>query len=395
MKRLVRVIPAVAAAVCMASCSYDTETDSVLTSGNNLVKFSVSAQGTTKGADITTGNISELTAFAFATQDGARSPYFEGIQFTREGTAFNSSAAYYWPDKATLDFFAYSPSSSAQVSAADFRTFTVTPDGTADCDAQVDLVYANTNGKSRDEAVGGSTYGVYGVPLNFRHAESKITVNARNSAQSLKFNITAFKVVYLTKSGTFTYGAAPEGKTADASTDGDGTLNSWDWTYASEPSVANFYQQTSATSAVPAGQTSPLPLTRKGADWILIPQKTGMAAFYTSEDAGAEADGSYIAVNMEIRNNDTNIDTDGKEGLLIYSGWGMWPVAFDWKPGFHYTYTVDLAGGGYYETNQDDINPGKPDLDPILDGALIRFVPVTVTPWDMQDPTDIELEEAE
>ena len=49
-----------------------------------------------------------------------------------------------------------------------------------------------------------------------------------------------------------------------------------------------------------------------------------------------------------------------------------------WNPGYHYIYTVDLAGGGYYEKNNDD----EAGLDPILEGAEIKFVTVTVDEWD-------------
>ena len=39
--------------------------------------------------------------------------------------------------------------------------------------------------------------------------------------------------------------------------------------------------------------------------------------------------------------------------------------------------TIDLAGGGYYETNQDT----DADLDPILEGAEIKFASVSVDGW--------------
>ena len=52
----------------------------------------------------------------------------------------------------------------------------------------------------------------------------------------------------------------------------------------------------------------------------------------------------------------------------------------NWEPGKKYTYTVDLAGGGYFEENQDETTVDA-DLDPILDGAVIKFVSVTVDDW--------------
>ena len=49
--------------------------------------------------------------------------------------------------------------------------------------------------------------------------------------------------------------------------------------------------------------------------------------------------------------------------------------------GKQYTYTVDLAGGGYYENNET----GDEALDPILGGAEIKFVSVTVDDWTVID----------
>ena len=49
-------------------------------------------------------------------------------------------------------------------------------------------------------------------------------------------------------------------------------------------------------------------------------------------------------------------------------------------PGKKYTYTIDLAGGGYYETNQSETTVDE-DLDPILGDAVIKFVTVTVDDW--------------
>ena len=64
--------------------------------------------------------------------------------------------------------------------------------------------------------------------------------------------------------------------------------------------------------------------------------------------------------------------------------WAIWPIGddggatpFNWEPGKQYTYTIDLAGCGYYETNQD----ANADLDPLLEDAIIKFVSVTVDSW--------------
>ena len=42
---------------------------------------------------------------------------------------------------------------------------------------------------------------------------------------------------------------------------------------------------------------------------------------------------------------------------------------------------MDLAGGGYYEDNEDIDDPDDPTLDPLLKDAVIKFVSVTVDEW--------------
>ena len=79
--------------------------------------------------------------------------------------------------------------------------------------------------------------------------------------------------------------------------------------------------------------------------------------------------------------------TFDKYGTYILGGaddyiTAMWPLtALTWLPGHMYTYTIDLASGGYYETDQDS----NVDLDPIFEGAEIKFVTVSVDSWSDAD----------
>ena len=382
---LLRSLFAVSLVMCASSCSKDIEIKDRHTTPENQISFNVNAGSSTRGVDITTGNIRELTATALWKEsvDKTAVLYFNEVPFTRNGLSFVSDFPYYWPQKGVLDFYAFSPSVSDQVdySSSGLNMFKVTPDDAAA--NQVDFIYANTNGKSKSALNNGITYGLYGVPLNFRHTENKVTVKVKNSSETLKFNITGVRLAYLSKSGTFTY-ATIKDNVKDESTDGSGTLNAWDWTFTGEneaPSVSNTYEQSFSEVAIQSGMSTATGLNGT-TDWILLPQTVSMATKYETEETGEPACGSYISLNVEIRNDDQNTDEDGKKGLLIYKGWAMWPVTFDWSPGYHYTYTVDLVGGGYYETNQENINPGTADLDPILDGALITFVPVDICQWE-------------
>lgn len=298
------------------------------------------------------------------------------MQFTKQSTdpvTFTSATKYYWPT-GSLDFYAYSPSTNAQFTKSAFNTFAVTPSTTVS--EQVDLVYACTKGKSKT-----TTAGVAGaVALNFRHTGSKIVVKVKNTAPNLKFEVSGWKVGYLDNSATFTY--------SDENTDGNNSaqLAIGDWSNNDSPAAANTYSvETTSANAVAAnsstanylGASALSATTTEGLNMILIPQTTTAAGAYASTTAGALPTGSYIALKLKIFNN----TTAGEVVADATTKWAMWPVAFTWEPGKKYTYVIDLADGGYWETNNDDDS----GLDPILEGAEIKFVSVTVDDWSASE----------
>ena len=130
---------------------------------------------------------------------------------------------------------------------------------------------------------------------------------------------------------------------------------------------ANTIAASLSTAKFLASAGTPSESTDESLNMILIPQTLTAATAYASTTAGAKPNGSYIALKMVIKNNTTagetvaDATTDGK--------WAMWPIGgYNWEPGKKYTYTIDLAGGGYYETNQEGTDG---NLDAILEGAEI------------------------
>jgi len=381
MKKRLLFLPMVA--IMMAACS-SNETIEVNENKGDLISFRPIVKGVTRAADADLS--SDGTSFnveAFNTGE-TTSPYFSNVTFTNLGRTFTSATKYYWPTN-NLDFYAYSPitedvsgvqkgalsNGDYQIVKTDFKTFTITPSNTVS--EQVDFIYANTNNKGK-----GSTGEV--TTLNFRHAGAKIVVKVKNSAPNLKFVISGWKLGYLDNTATFTYG--------DANTDTqDGAQLAFsDWSENSTQSADNTYSTTFTANAIAASQptayflgntgTPSTSATDESLNMILIPQTLTAATAYASTTAGAKPNGSYIALKMVIKNKteagETVADatTDGK--------WAMWPIGgYNWEPGKKYTYTIDLAGGGYYETNQD----ADTDLDPILEGAEIKFVSVSVDGW--------------
>ena len=364
MKKRLFFLPMVA--IMMAACS-----------SRPIVKGVTRAADADLSSDATSFNVE---AFNTGTTS---SPYFSNVTFTKTSGTFTSATKYYWPTN-NLDFYAYSPTTSGQFVKTDYKTFTITPSATVS--EQVDFIYANTNNKGK-----GSTGEV--TTLNFRHAGAKIAVKVKNSAPNLKFEISGWKLGYLDNTATFTYG--------DANTDTqDGAQLAFsDWSENSTQSADNTYSTTFTANAIAASQptayflgntgTPSTSATDESLNMILIPQTLTAATAYASTTAGAKPNGSYIALKMVIKNN-----TDAGETVADATAdgkWAIWPIGgYNWEPGKKYTYTIDLAGGGYYETNQDT----DADLDPILEGAEIKFATVTVDGWtdrayDVPTPTNL------
>ena len=359
MKKRLFFLPMVA--IMMAACS-SNETIEVNENKGDLISFRPIVKGVTRAADVNTDNLASFVVNA--KKSGEETSYFDNGVFNKSGSVFVSESKYYWPASGPLDFYAYSPSGNAQVNYSGYKTFTVTPSTTiAD---QVDFVFAATMNKSKED------YGASGVPLNFRHTGAKIACNVKNSSTTLKFDVYGWKVGYICPAATFTFSDA----NTDGNNDGSGTtLTLGQWDSRTAASIDTEYESTFSVNQI--GQSG---ATSLDGQMILIPQAITAASGYASGSVGANLNGTYIAVKLKIRNNDsagTIIADDGADGAF----WAIWPIGgYNWEPGKKYTYTIDLAGGGYYETNQD----ADADLDPILEGAEIKFVSVSVDGWTQE-----------
>lgn len=385
-----------AAAVALAACSNDdTITVNQGIEEANTISFNTIVEGQTRAADIKTNNLESFKAYAIV--NGTENVYFAEDEFTKSENTFNSVNKHYWPSSGALDFYAYAPATSSQYTHSTTNTlgFVVTPSTTIS--EQVDLVVANTNDKAKTGAytpTGGSasTYGAAGVPLNFRHAESKVVVRFKNGQSNMKIDVQAFKIVNVDGEATYTYTAA-----SNTSTEGEnGTTLNNQWTdnttytasYTGTPTTANQLAPSTADPVYLQNDGTATTSANEGLSMILIPQTTTAVGAYTATTAGSalEANKSYIAVKMIIRNNDALDDgtgTPNTNGTIIADctgdgNWAIWPVAFTWDPGKKYIYTIDLGDGGYWE--QEKV-PGDTNLDPVLDGAVIKFVDVTVDDW--------------
>ena len=353
-----------AAAVALASCSSD---ETVEVNQGDAISFRPLVNNVTRAADAhfdVDGDRFKVTAFPQGTTSTA---YFSNVVFEgTSGTFTSTGGKYYWPSGTNLDFYAWAPAAQSD----DYSSINVTVASAAA--SQIDLVYAKTmdwgkaalqTGTPSGHLIDGTT--VHGVTLNFRHAESKVVIKLKNTNSNLDITVKNVTIGNVSGSGTFSI-AETNTDTKDASTisSGWGSLGAATASYSQDITPAVF---SSATQA--------------GAEMILIPQTLTNATAYYNEGSAAVSDpfkGAYISVDLKIQNNaDDNYIVGAASGVGEYVT-GMFPLpATTWAPGKKYVYTVDLAGGGYYLTNQDT----NSDLDSILEGAEIHFVSVTVDDW--------------
>ncbi len=358
------------AVVAMASC---TKTDVIQTSKDkNAIEFNAFFHKATKATDVTTDNIAAFEVTAMLNN----ATYFDAVAVSKNGSAWTYSPVQYWPAEGTVDFFAWAPTTSGTgITKSAYNDFIVAP--LADAAAQSDFVVARTQGTKAANAAG--------VTLNFRHAMSQVAVKVYNGNKNLQYDIYGWKVCGVDVDGEYIL--------KDANTDGNnsGKIAAANWcnntTY-----TGSFYDDFDKYNKINASAneeaTNAAAITG-ATNMILVPQSGATAAAkYSAATASATMNGSYIAIDMCIKN-----ATDGT--VVASRQWCCWPVAFSWAPGYKYTYVIDLSQGGYKELNdgadESSHTPSKADddLDKVLDNTAIVFLTVTVDDWTAA--TDVEV----
>lgn len=345
----------------LASCTNDEE---VSVRQGNAISFRTSVGVTSRAVSKQTFAIGDqFNVWASYENDGGVSKYFQE-NFKFDGSSWNSATTpYYWPGRVDgthrLTFQAVWPSTVSRTVSPDSFSYTV-----ADAaDSQEDVLYAKHVSVSKETT---------GVKLNFRHTLSQIVIQARNSSATLKFEVDGIKVAYLNKAGQFIATSVASGNTDD---NNSGNLSRTDWSASgAAASAASYYEQTGLDMTVAASAEA----AGLGTPWILMPQLQNIATEYTSTDAAAPFNGAYLAVKMTVKN-------DADDTVIASERWCCWPIAIDWTPGYKYTYTIDLAGGGYEEGNDDTDGDDDTEPDPVLDNQEIFFVDCTIDAWDTID----------
>lgn len=87
---------------------------------------------------------------------------------------FKAETPYYWPKKGSLTFMAYSPV-SAKIQITKDKGVEITGWETNGSDKRIDLMVADM---VKNKSANGTSYGMVGVPIVFRHILSKVAVTA-------------------------------------------------------------------------------------------------------------------------------------------------------------------------------------------------------------------------
>ena len=96
------------------------------------------------------------------------------ISYDDATSVFKAATPYYWPKKGSLTFMAYSPEST-KIQITKDKGVEITGWETNGSDKRIDLMVADI---VKDKSANGTSYGMVGVPIVFRHILSKVAVTA-------------------------------------------------------------------------------------------------------------------------------------------------------------------------------------------------------------------------
>ena len=368
------------ACLALASCSND---ETVATRHDpNEISFRPLIDGTTRstagpkagGTNFETGDVINVYADLYHASTNSHSKYFQA-DFTKQSTGgFTSVTKYYWPtfesgDK--LTFTAIYGATQKDGTAGIIEAYSPATEAAS----QMDVMVAKKETTAKEPA----------VVLNFRHALSQIEVKVKNSDATLDFDITGVRIGYVSTTGNFTYsgGATTTQEESGHTTAAQTLVPASDWTpVAVTDANTNKYDQASTGTITSTKAATALTSFNS---WLLIPQTQTAATAYTAATQGTAAsnptlNGSYIALELEIY----NYTGSTRSSKLVAKQWCYWPCTFTWTPGFKYTYTVDLAGGGYQPINTKS---AATTLDKVLGDVIVFSPDCSVDYWVTNDVT--------
>lgn len=358
------------AALLLPACTVVEE----IREADGRIRFRATLDKNTKAVEARMYNLSRISVSS-TIMDGADTlEWFDSqiVDVSPSGDCTESSGeTCYWPKEGALDFYAYGPLDGdgkywedGQIVRNSWKSFSVTP--ADEMSAQTDFVFAYAPNLTQATSEGE-------VMLGFKHAESRVSLYVMNSEATLFFVVKGWGIGNVHGSGDFDF----SGKLGE-----DGHLLATDWKGSGKPDGR--YCWTGA-SKIPLYYTDACPMPE---NMIIVPQSLNCADGY---DEDGSLDGAYLFVTMDIYNEcyewfddpweqEVDFVTPIRENVTC-----CWPAYVDLKPGYSYTYCLDLAEGGYYETDRD----GDGKLDKVLGDPRITYARPDVEEWG--EPADLEI----
>ena len=354
------LMAAVLVAGSLTSCSSSDDMESkasALTPSDKEIKFTVGdiTRGTAFTGDATALGAAGYQVFAYTHESPTK--YIDRVVYPG-GTA-------YWPTTGSLDFLALYPKTltASQVNPTAWNVFSYT--APTAIDDQVDLMAAMAENKT---STGGD------VALAFSHLLSQISIQAK-AATNLEVTIKSVELHNVKTTGTFNGTALSAGS----------EINNY---------AIDFTEQALAADGTVADLTDDNVLLLVPQTTAAWPAEAGSAVSIAYNDGESGSKGSYIKVELKVKNGDSFVLGAADSYATIY-----FPLTINWIAQKHYTYTLifganDSESDGFgYDGEIGDTetegsgNPETPDLPAEL--SSIGFT-VTVSPWEDQTPTEIK-----
>lgn len=342
------------AVLAIASCAKDQTTEV-----NNGHAIGFRAGTETKASPMETY---QLTSFYCTAVDAAGANFFTDAGFARSGEYFSSSPAYYWPsDGSELNFWAYSPSSTAMGVTTSINKDQQVISGFQPAEKfedQVDLITATATGSKANEGTG--------VPLTFGHRLAQISVSAKNSNTEYIYKVYGLRVVNFQTNGTFNFAdnkwsfATPSVEKATCSTMFDAPVT-----------LQTYYDDLTSDR-----------IELENDDWdyvyntaMIIPQT--LVAWNPDTDPTNTAGGAYLSIAIQITT---------KDGDLIFPengeyGYVATPLDIELAAGYDHHINLDFTNGAGY-LDPEFGGPGS------ALGSTVKFT-MKMNPWEAPEGGEI------
>lgn len=242
----------------------------------------------------------------------------------------------YWPSNA-LNFYGVSPSDNANYT---FTAQTLDYKVPTDQSKQVDLLVALAGNQTK--STGGK------VNMAFQHALSQITFKGMTKSSNLSVDVQSITVHNILDTRTVNFAPAqnPQYLTANALTG------------AAKGSYENYNVGLSKNTTVNSTTTA-VSLTDANGALLLAPQTTTKWADNTSTTDANTKHQTYLEITCKITSTTRNGDKTNVSYLVgseTAYGKTYVPIAFNWQPGKHYTYTL-LFGVGKNDKGDETTIP--------------------------------------